>query len=78
MNRKLVATLLTRLGLEVKDAGSGEECLSLFQRSAFDVIFMDLEMPEMDGFDTTMEIRRMEQARGTLPIAVFCANRGCI
>lgn len=71
VNRRLVVTLLARLGLEVESAGGGEECLSLFRKSAFDIIFMDLEMPEMDGFDTTMELRRIERSQGAVPVAVF-------
>ncbi len=71
VNRKLVVALLARLGLEAEAAGSGEECLSLFQETIFDMIFMDLEMPEMDGFDTTLEIRRVERCRGASPVTVF-------
>lgn len=71
VNRKLAVALLSRLGLVVEAAGSGEECLSLFRRSAFDIVFMDLEMPEMDGFDTTLELRRMERYRGSSPARVF-------
>ncbi|GAT31902.1 signal transduction histidine kinase [Terrimicrobium sacchariphilum] len=71
VNRKLMVTLLARLGMKPLSAGSGEECLAVFRQVRLDVIFMDLDMPEMDGFDTTLEIRRMETSRGISPVPVI-------
>lgn len=70
VNRKLMVALLARLGITARSASTGEECLSMISDTSCDIIFMDLEMPEMDGFDTTLEIRRMESSRGSSPVAI--------
>lgn len=71
INRKLVVTMLSKLGVKASSVGSGEDCLVSFRKTKFDIIFMDLEMPEMDGFDTTREIRRIDQSIVAPKIKIF-------
>lgn len=71
INRKLVVAMLAKIGFHARSAANGHECLSLLDQRSFDVIFMDLEMPEMDGYDTTREIRRREEAANIGPVTIF-------
>jgi two-component system, sensor histidine kinase and response regulator len=58
MNRKLAANLLEKLGCEVELAANGLSALDLMSHHSFDVVFMDCQMPEMDGFETARAVRR--------------------
>ncbi|MCK6553181.1 PAS domain S-box protein [Candidatus Binatia bacterium] len=64
VNQKLVTRLLERGGHTVNVAGNGHEVLAALQKERFDVVLMDVQMPEMDGFQTTAEIRRRELEPG--------------
>lgn len=61
INQKLAVKLLERKGHQVVVAGDGREALEKLDQSTFDLILMDVQMPELDGLQTTMEIRRREQ-----------------
>lgn len=73
MNRKVFKMLLKRTQMQVYEAVSGEECLELLQEQAFDIIFMDHMMPEMDGIETKHEISKRGLAIG-VPIIMLTAN----
>ncbi len=64
VNQKVAAGMLDKLGCHVCIAGTGIQALQLLQRQAVDAILMDWEMPEMDGFETTARIRRLEREGG--------------
>jgi PAS domain S-box-containing protein len=57
VNQKLISGLLQRLGYQPRIAGNGLACLDLLRRESFDLILMDCQMPEMDGYEATGKIR---------------------
>jgi len=77
VNVEVASAMLEGLGLDVSRACNGEEALHSVQAGDFDVILMDCQMPVMDGFAATTEIRRHEQQRGrarSMPIIAITAN----
>jgi PAS domain S-box-containing protein len=57
-NLALVLQLLAKIGLRADSVGDGIACLKSMQRRNYDLVFMDLRMPELDGIETTRELRR--------------------
>lgn len=65
INLEVAAGILALRGHAVEKADSGREAVRVFQRQKFDVILMDVEMPEMDGLQAAAAIREMEEVSGT-------------
>ncbi|MEY3546965.1 MAG: hypothetical protein RLZZ313_1326, partial [Verrucomicrobiota bacterium] len=63
VNQKLAVTQLRRLGHSVAVASNGRETLQALQQASFDAVFLDCQMPELDGYETAREIRRLEADR---------------
>src|SRR6185503_11322012 len=76
INQQVALGILQIQGYRVAVANNGREALDACARGAFDLILMDCHMPEMDGFEATMELRRREQASGAkrVPIVALTAN----
>jgi signal transduction histidine kinase/CheY-like chemotaxis protein/integral membrane sensor domain MASE1 len=72
VNRRLARTVLSRLGCEVETADNGREAVEKALAGGFDVIFMDCQMPVMDGFEATSEIRKREDTH--VPIVALTAG----
>ena len=75
VNKKLAVRLLQKHGYEVVVAGNGREALAAVEREPFDLVLMDVQMPEMDGFEATQAIRERERGTGHhLPIVAMTAH----
>ena len=70
VNQMVAVRLLERLGCRVDVAGNGAEAVQMATRLPYSLIFMDCYMPEMDGFDATVEIRRRESETGLMPMPI--------
>jgi len=67
--------LLEKRGHRVVLADNGREALSSLENETYDLVFMDVQMPEMGGFEATATIRRLEQGGGThLPVVALTAH----
>jgi CheY-like chemotaxis protein len=75
INRELAVRLLTKRGHAVQVATNGKLVLDMLEAGQFDVILMDVQMPEMDGFETTAAIRSKEKLTGKhIPIVAMTAH----
>lgn len=70
MNRVLVCDILKAHGFEVLEAANGQECLQYIQTMHPDCILLDMQMPVMDGFETTRVIKSNSQTKNIKIIAV--------
>ncbi|MEA2039394.1 MAG: response regulator [Thermodesulfobacteriota bacterium] len=75
VNQRLAVKVLTKRGYHVVVAGNGKEAVAAFEREPFDAILMDVQMPEMDGFEATAVIREKEKETGShIPIIAMTAH----
>ena len=64
VNQTLMKALMERAGYDPVVANNGIEAVKLFAKGSFDIILMDVQMPEMDGFDATYEILKLQADSG--------------
>jgi CheY-like chemotaxis protein len=75
VNQKVAVRLLEKRGYSVQVASTGREALDAVSQRPFDVILMDVQMPEMDGIEATMAIRAREQSTGGhIPVIALTAH----
>ena len=73
--RLLAVRLLEKRGHTVTVAGNGKEALAALEQQSFDLVLMDVQMPEMDGFEATATIREKEKHSGShLPVIAMTAH----
>ena len=71
VNRVIAKSYLENLGLEVDQAVDGKDCITKFKEQKYDLIIMDLQMPELDGFEATEQIRQREKELGQNPVPIL-------
>ena len=76
VNQRVISLTLEPLGAKVKIVENGIEAIEAFLKERFDIILMDMQMPEMDGLEATEAIRNIEIAENLppTPIAMLSAN----
>ena len=74
VNQRVATRMLERLGCVVTHAADGEAAVAAWQHGSFDVILMDCQMPELDGYAAAREIRRLEGPGDRVRIVALTAN----
>jgi signal transduction histidine kinase/ActR/RegA family two-component response regulator len=74
ISRRVTRQMLERLGCEVTLATNGREALQRLQNRPYDLVLMDCQMPEFDGYAATVEIRRREGSTAHVPIVAITAD----
>ena len=74
VNQQVAMALLKRLGHRADMAGNGLEALEAIRAVPYDVVLMDIQMPEMDGFEATRAIRALPNDSSRVPIIAMTAN----
>ncbi len=73
-NRLVASAMLTRLGHRVDIAEDGQQAVEKASHTRYDIIFMDVQMPVMDGLTATAAIRKLERPNAAVPIIAMTAN----
>jgi len=74
INQKVLSHQLINLGYAIEVAENGEEAVAKVKNRRYDLIFMDVQMPVMDGFQATQEIRNLGDGLASIPIIAVTAN----
>ncbi|MEI6455758.1 MAG: response regulator [bacterium] len=73
INRKVALVTLNKLGQQTDVAENGKVAVDLFEKNHYDLVLMDIYMPEMDGLDATIEIRKREKSDPSRNPVYICA-----
>ena len=73
-NRMIASAMLKKNGFDPVLASSGAECLDLCESELFDLILLDCQMPEMNGFEVVGKIRKMQSTNASIPVLAYTAH----
>jgi signal transduction histidine kinase/CheY-like chemotaxis protein len=74
VNQLVIQGMLKQLGIVPDIAANGLQALKCFDNKDYDLILMDCEMPEMDGYETTVQIRAQEKHRSNQPVTIIALS----
>ncbi len=74
INRRMAGVMLEKMGVALRMAEDGARALQILRQDTFDLILMDCQMPELDGFEATKSIRAREAGRTRIPIIALTAS----
>ena len=74
VNQKVAVRILEKLNCRVDVAANGREALDLLESLSYDMVFMDCQMPELDGYEATLEIRHRQGTGRRIPVIAMTAH----
>ena len=74
INQKVIERMVQKLGYRADLVANGKEALDALSRAPYGLVFMDCQMPEMDGFEACREIRNRDLPTSRIPIIAITAN----
>jgi CheY-like chemotaxis protein len=74
VNQRVAVMLLAKLGIQADVAANGREGVELLRLLPYDIVFMDCQMPEMNGYDATSQIRRLNGPNRRVPVIAMTAQ----
>jgi CheY-like chemotaxis protein len=74
VNRDVAEGMLRALGLDVESAADGRQALDMLEPGRYDAVLMDCQMPVMDGFSATKELRRRQGTEARIPVIALTAD----
>jgi CheY-like chemotaxis protein len=74
VNQKVAVRILEKMGIRADVAANGREAVNMVRLMPYDVVFMDCQMPEMNGYEATVEIRRLQPRDRPMRIIAMTAE----
>ena len=74
VNQRVAVTMLAKFGIRAEVAANGREGLEKLRAQEYDLVFVDCQMPEMNGYEATTQIRRMDNSNRQVPVVAMTAQ----